>query len=133
MFQEEYNFFNKTLLCLVRHRSVLFDRETAIYSYIINKFTKLDYNVYRVDTKNQIGFPDMLLLSPTSTLLFEAKMLKKKALISIQDDLGWQQGQIAFMMNAINKQLPYALIVAKNYSIAYIAGEQTICQLKELC
>ena len=121
MFKDSYIFFGKTVACRVIDTNKQFKLETATYDYIKKRYKTWKY--LKVDTLNQIGFPDVLLLNGYQYLLIEAKLLKKKQLNSIEDDLKFEFGQLPFMKNALRLGLAYMLVVAKNNKIAFIGDE----------
>lgn len=131
MFSDSYSFFNDTVTCLSKQVTVKFPLETTLTTYIKKISRKARWKYVKVDTVNQIGFPDILLLRQADYWQIEAKILRKKALTSIEDDLRWKFGQIGYMKNALTRNLNYILIVAKNSHIAFIKGasnEQIICK-----
>lgn len=68
----------------------------------------------------------MLLLKGDSYLMIEGKRLKKKQLNSIEDDLTYQFGQLAFMKRALTLDLCYMLAVGKGSKIAYIGSKRIL-------
>lgn len=94
-----------------------------MYPYIKAQAQKFGWKYMRVETSDQDGFPDILLVRGSEYWFIEAKILKKKALVSLLDDLNWQFGQIGFMKRALTKRLRYILAVAKGKEIVYILGE----------
>ncbi len=122
MFLRHYDFFGSTVECIILQTAVEFNTETNIYKYIKKASTKAYWKYLRIDTKSKIGFPDVLLLRKDNYWQIEAKMLRKNKLISLQDDLKWQFGQLAYMKNAFSRNLNYMLVVGKNNSIAFLIG-----------
>lgn len=121
MFKPTYNFFGHELDCTVRHTSKAFKLEVKdMYPWLKIAFSKWKW--HRIDTVNQIGFPDILLLQGGRYRLIEAKILKKKQLNTIEDDLVFQPGQIPFMKRSLTLNLDYILVVAKDNQIAFIKG-----------
>lgn len=120
MFLSSYTFFNSTVVCRTFDTAVEFDKETKIYTFLKNRASKLNWHYSRIDTDGQIGFPDILLLKKSTYWQIEAKLLKKKSLKNIQDDLRWQFGQLAYMKQALTLGLNYMLVVSKNNTIAFI-------------
>ena len=121
MFKPAYKFFGHELQCAVIHTTKTFKLEVKdMYPYLKSMFSKWKW--HRIDTTNQIGFPDILLLRGGSYILIEAKILKKKQLNSIENDLVFQPGQLPFMKRSLTLRLDYILAVAKDNQIAFIKG-----------
>jgi len=96
--------------------------ETDSYTYLNKTAKTFGWKCIRVDTVGQQGFPDILMLRKNEYWLIEAKLLKKKSLCSIADDLTWQFGQLAFAKRALTLGLNYMIVVVKHRTIAYIKG-----------
>lgn len=99
------------------------DLETGVYEEIKRRANKFGWRYLRVDTTDQKGFPDILLLRKGEYWLIEGKLLKKKKLSSISDDIHWQFGQQAVMKRSITLNLNYMLAVGKGREVAFIKGE----------
>jgi len=130
MFEKNYNFFGVELDCQVLTFSSTFHKESDAYAYLKKISTAAGYKYTRIETVNQIGFPDIILLKGERYFLIEAKRLDKKNLTSLEDDLKWQFGQIAFAVRSVTLELSYALVVCKDNKLAIIGQEQTLCRLK---
>lgn len=122
MFNKTYNFFGHELVCKDYETSSWFKLETDGYKCIKKTFS--DFKYHRIDTVDQKGFPDILLLKGSEYLLIEGKRLKKKKLVKLEDDLTWQYGQLGFAKRAFTLGLTYMIFVVKNNHIAMI-GEET--------
>ena len=123
MFREQYLFLESTVVtCKILQVTTRFLKETQIYEYLQTQATTHNWKFLRTDTTNQMGFPDILLLRGEVYWQIEAKLLKKKRLEVIEDDLYWQFGQIAYMQRALKINLNYILVVAKENTIAFIKG-----------
>lgn len=99
-----------------------FRRETSVYAAVTELAKATGWRRFRIETKDQQGFPDILLVRRAEYWLIEAKMLHKAHLVSVEDDLVWQFGQLAFMNRALHHGNPYALAVAKGHTLAFIVG-----------
>lgn len=130
MFANRYEMLGMELVVVSLTTGSNFQLETKIYDYLKAKLTANDYKYYRIDTKAQMGFPDVLALKGDSYCLIEAKRLKKSKLVSLEDDLEWQFGQIAFAIRAFSLDLNYLIAVGKGSSLAFIGKEKMICQIK---
>ena len=122
MFETDYIFKETAVVCLAKRTTVVFSKESNIYSYLKRLSQNAGWKFLRVDTTNQMGFPDILLLKGNTYWQIEAKLLKKKKLVTIEDDLKFQFGQLAYMKRALTLNLNYALVVAKDTTIAFITG-----------
>lgn len=100
-----------------------FSNEKKLTDYLKKLTQKAGWKYLRVDTANQMGFPDILLLKQKTYWQIEAKILRKKQLVSLEDDIKWQYGQIGYMKRALTLNLNYMLVVAKDNSIVFIKGD----------
>lgn len=123
MFQPTYNFFNETVTCRASQVTVNFHRESKVVHWIIDRANKQGWKCIPIETEDKRGFPDLLLLRAKEYWQIEVKHLKKKQLITIQDDLRWQKGQLPYMKRALTLDLNYMLAVGKDNQIAFIKGE----------
>lgn len=128
MFADRYEMLGVELVVVRLATSSNFKLETKVYDCLKSKLTGKGYNYYRIDTKAQMGFPDILALKGDSYCLIEAKILKKAKLVSLEDDLEWQFGQIAFALRAFSLDLNYLIAVGKGSSLVLIGKEKTICR-----
>lgn len=119
-FLEEYAFMGDAVVGKIVPTTAVFKLEKAIYSFIKKRAQNANWKYLRVDTKDQIGFPDILLLRGNIYWQIEAKLLKKKKLTTIEDDLDWQFGQLAYMKRALTLNTNYLLAVAKDSNIIFI-------------
>lgn len=119
IFQASYSFFGNPVGCSVIETNKNFKLEIPdVYPWLKGHYK--GWKFMRTETPDQRGMPDLLLLQGDKYLMIEAKVLKQKKLVSIEDNLHWQFGQIAFMKRAITLGLSYKLVVAKNNLIAFI-------------
>lgn len=126
MFADKYICLNSVVVCKVVQTATEFLREDKIYE-VIKRLSRNDGWAYRrVDTTNQMGFPDILLLKGQTYWQIEAKILKKKELVSIEDDLTWQFGQLGYLQTSVSKGLNYMLAVGKGSKLAFIKGENSV-------
>lgn len=135
MFLNSYNLFGEELHCLTWQCSSKFKLEADSYTYLKRKANNAGTRYIRVDTVNQIGFPDILLLRQDEYCMIEVKRLKRKKLVSLENNLDWQYGQVAFALRAIKLKESYALAVVVDNTLALISKERTLCliQSKLLC
>lgn len=108
--------------CVVLQTATEFNKEVKVTDFIKRVSQKSGWKCLKIDTTGQIGFPDNLLLKRATYWQIEAKLLKKKKLVSIEDDLRYQFGQIAYMKRAFTLGLNYMLVVGKGHKIAFIKG-----------
>lgn len=122
MFAPRYTVFEKEVCCAVVQQASAFKRESSVYKALTELAQEKGWRRFRIETKDQQGFPDMLFVRRGEYWLVEAKMLHKARLVYVEDDLVWQFGQLAFMNRALHYGNPYALVVAKGRSLACIVG-----------
>ena len=114
---------NVATVCTTLNTVATFSKEPKIHT-VLKVLTRKKYWKYcRIETVNQIGMPDALLLRGDTYWLVEAKILKKKQLVSLENDLVWQFGQIAFMQKSLKNKLNYMLAVGKDNMLALIIGD----------
>ena len=129
MFKSWYKLLDKdVVVCDTIQTTTSFPKESDLTDYLGKTMRKAGWKYLRVDTVNQMGFPDILLLKGTHYWQIEAKILRKKRLVSLEDDLKWQFGQIGYFKRALSLNLNYMLIVAKDNTVAYIKGENNVQQ-----
>jgi len=131
VFSDTYSFFDIELVCFSIETSSMFKVEKDSYTYLKRLSTTNGYKYYRIDTAGQIGFPDILLLKEREYCLIEVKRLENKNLVSLEDNLKWQYGQIAFALRSFKLNLDYLLAVCKENKLAFIGKENTVCHLKK--
>lgn len=117
VFKKQYFLFNNSLVCDYYQTGEYFKKETDIYNYIARNTS---YFFYRTETVGQDGFPDVLLLRGGFYAQIEAKMLRKKQLLRIENDLKFEFGQLPYMQRAFRLGLNYFLVVAKDDTLAAI-------------
>lgn len=131
MFNEQYTLFGLELVCWQFETSSSFPLERDAYAYIKRLSSANKYRYIRVETIGQDGFPDILMLQGTEYLLNEIKRLKKKRLVSIEDDLEWQFGQLGFAVRSMTMGMSYVLSVCKESKLAIIGQEHTVCHVQK--
>ena len=131
-FKSRYKLFGIPLKCLEIDTVRYFSLESDIYKYLNTLFTQQGWKFIRIETVNQDGFPDMLIVKDDRFVLIEAKRLNKKRLNVIEDDLTFEFGQLPFAVKAFKSGLNYALVVSKENKLAVISTEERLCQIKEL-
>lgn len=122
-------FFGHNLTCIVHQTNCHFKTETRSYIYLKQLFKGWKFN--RIDTQRQQGFPDCLILKEDRYLLLECKQLKRKKLVSLEDNLTWQFGQLSFAERAFEHRLTYLITVAKGNEMAFIGKAECLKQIKE--
>ena len=124
IFQDSYIIFDKDVNCCVLPVSKPIRLETAVYKFIKEHF--IGWDCRRMETPDQDGFPDVLLMKGKEYILIEAKVLKKKKLVSVADDIKYEFGQLAFMARSFTKGRPYLLAVGKGTQVAFIGKKETL-------
>ena len=130
MFNSRYTILGVDLVCEELQTKSMFRLEKDVYDYLKRITTAAEYKYSRIETVGQDGFPDILIMKNHEYCLIEAKRLKKKRLVILEDDLEWQFGQIGFAVRALTTGLDYVLAVCKNNTIALIGKENTLCRLR---
>lgn len=123
MFLNHYILLESAAICKSSQVAATFSNESKLTDYLKKITRNAGWKYLRVDTTNQMGFPDILLLKKKTYWQIEAKILRKKKLVSLEDDLKWQFGQIGYMKRALTLNLNYMLVVGKESSIAFIKGD----------
>lgn len=121
MFLTEYTLFGNTLTGLivpVSGKPIALEDE--YYVKIKHVAERLDWNYYRLETVGKDGVPDILVTRADEYWFIEVKRLKKKKLKTIQDDLQWQFGQLAFMTRCFRNKTHYILAVVKDNTALYL-------------
>jgi hypothetical protein len=108
-----YEIMGIRVACLELQATRSFNLEHETYQYLKSHSAKFGWKLIRVDTVAQQGFPDCLLLNHDKYWLIEVKMLKTIKLTRPLDNVTWQAGQIAFMLQAFKRHQNYALIIVK--------------------
>lgn len=130
MFNTRYSLLGVDLVCDILHTKSTFRLEKDSYDFLKRITTNAGYKYSRIETIGQDGFPDVLIMKQDEYCMIEAKRLKKKRLVRLEDDLEWQFGQIGFAVRALTTGLNYVLVVCKDSTLAIIGQEQTLCRLK---
>lgn len=123
MFQERYALFDSMWVCKTLQTHVNVKLESQSYAYIKHATRSHGWKYHRIETIDQDGFPDVIVFKGSQYWLIESKVLKKKALISLSDDLQWQPGQLALMKRSHTLKMNYLLFVHKGLELAVIKGE----------
>ncbi len=121
-----YEIMGLRVACIEVQATRSFSLEHQVYTYLRPIFNKHGYKFVRVDTQNEIGMPDCLCLKGKEYSLIEVKLLKTKKLVSLLDNVSWQPGQIPFMLQALNKNQSYLLIIAKDRKLLIIGEEDYV-------
>ncbi len=108
------------MVCTVLLTGTEFKLEVDTYRFIKKHVVKDGYVFLRIDTTDQKGYPDVTLFRQQEYNLIEAKLLKKKRLLAIADDLNFEFGQVAFAVRALSLGINYSLVVAKGRELAII-------------
>ncbi len=123
---DSYEFFSLRVACVELQAARSFSLETKVYTYLKRQFNENGYKFIRVDTTNQIGFPDCVCLKGSEYVLVEAKMLKTTTLTRLTTNVEWQAGQIPFMLKALLTKMNYLLIIAKDNRLFVIGDEKYV-------
>jgi len=129
MFKLKYELFGEHLITISFDTDYSFIKEAQTYDYIKNRLPY--WKVERIDTTDQRGFPDLLCKRGPLYMQIECKLLKKKKLYELKQDLEWQFGQIAYLKKALARGEPSVICVAKDKTIAFIGPFKTIKRLAE--
>lgn len=122
-FVERYTLFGLPLYGHISPYRGSLSSEACLYRHLKAKVTKNGWFYARIETKDKIGFPDIFLCKSQDFYLIEAKKLYKKKLVSIEKDLCWQYGQLAFFMECLQKKSPMVLMVGAPSAIIYLAAD----------
>lgn len=122
-FAESYALFGLPLYGHISPYRGSLSSEACLYKHIKSKVAKKGWLYTRIETKDKIGFPDIFLCKSQDFYLIEAKKLYKKKLVSIEKDLCWQYGQLAFFMECLQKKSPIVLMVGTTSAILYLTAE----------
>lgn len=98
-------------------------RESFLYAFLKRIAKKHDLIYTRIETRDKAGIPDVILFAQEIYIFVECKLLRKKELIDLKNDLHWQDGQIAFATEALKKQCAYVLMVGHDKTITIITHE----------
>lgn len=119
-----YDIMGTEVACAELQAARSFKLEKETYPYLKSQSATHGWKFIRVDTTSQQGFPDCLLLKQDNYWLVEVKMLKTKKLTRPLDNVTWQSGQIAFMLQALLRKQNYLLIIVKDNKFM-ILGDHT--------
>lgn len=122
MFRSSYLLGAHELKGLVRPLPINITNEDQSYPLIIRAAQQKGWHCERVENSLKPGFPDLLALRGSRYWLIEVKRLHKKQLVSLEKDLTWQFGQLAYMYNALEHNRNYLLAVVKAKQILYLKG-----------
>lgn len=121
-FKTEYTVLNSPLHGIILPCRGLVRTEFDVYPMIKTVTEQRNWLYSRVDNKNQTGTPDIFVSRDQEYWYIEVKRLKKRRLESIEDDLVWQFGQLAFMKRALRNRSRYMLAVAKEDKLVFLKG-----------
>ena len=125
MFKLEYNVLGSDLQGVIVPCKSLISRESDFYPCLKKESEDQGWFYNRVETTDQRGFPDILVLRGEEYWLIEVKRLHKSKLVVIEDDLSWQFGQIAFLKTCYRLRINYLLIVATSDEALVLKGAYT--------
>lgn len=120
VFKSTYELFGQELVTKVLQAPAPFKLERDMYMFLKQVALEEGWKFLRVDTVDQQGFPDVLLLRGDEYLLIEAKLLKNKRLLDVADNLNFEFGQIPFAVRALKTGINYALAVGKGNELALL-------------
>lgn len=121
-FKPQYEVFGQLFHCTVIQLPNPIKLETDVYKWI-KKFVQSEgWKYSRIDTTDQQGWPDITVLRKQEYNLIEGKLLKKKRLVDVADDIEFEFGQLPFMVRSSKLKINYTLAVGKGYQLAIIQG-----------
>ena len=120
MFLANYTIFEDEYVCTIVQSKSVFNKEMAVYPKLKTVFEKDGWLFNRVETGGKDGIPDIFIAKGDDYYFIEVKMLHKKALKNVADDLKWQFGQLAFLKKAAMKKIHYILLVVKESTCCFI-------------
>ena len=123
MFKAEYTVLGSPLHGIIVSCKGTIQKESDYYPYIKRAAESLNWLYNRIETCDKRGMPDILVTRGDEYWLIEVKRLKKKELKSIEDDLHWQFGQLAFMKNCMRNGSRYILVVVKENTVLWLKGD----------
>lgn len=121
--KSEYEVMGGTVHCESFTTYKSFKLEDEVYAWLKRTMNNKGWRYTKLDEQGQAGIPDCLLLKGEKNWLIEVKMLKRKKLTSILDNLHFEPGQIPWMLKALKNKERYLLLVAKDNHIILI-GEK---------
>lgn len=124
IFSQEYELGGERLYALTRAYSPLkpLRTESDLYVALRERCTELGWTYYKMDVKHSVGFPDILVIRGSEYVLMECKLLRKKALVSVKDDLKWEFGQIPTALKLVRSSCEYVMVVGREHTIAFLKG-----------
>lgn len=123
IFQTTYNVLGAPLVGIIRPVGATISTELAFYPHLKRAAENYDWNYFRLETAGKDGMADVLVTNGAKYSFIEVKRLKKKALKSVEDDLTWQFGQLAFMKKCLRNKTHYILAIVNERSALYLKGE----------
>lgn len=123
MFAERYALFDSTWACRSWQVQAKIANETGTYGYIKKLVRSHGWKYKRVETIDQDGFPDIMVFKGPNYWAIESKMLTKRKLVRIEDDLKWQPGQLPFMKRSHTLNMNYMLLIYGKGTMASIIGD----------
>lgn len=122
MFNTEYTVLGSDLQGVILPCKSLI-RVEADYYPVVKRAVECNNWIYnRLETRDKRGMPDIFVTRAYEYWYIEVKRLKKKVLVSIEDDLLWQFGQLAFMKNCMRNRSRYILAVVKEHTALILKG-----------
>ena len=118
--ERTYDVFGVCYACTEAHARTTFDREFDVYPRLKEAFESCGWLFNRVETAQKDGFPDIIVAKGDDYFFVEVKMLHKRVLKDIAEDLKWQFGQLAFLKKADMRGVHYLLVVAKEDRLFFI-------------
>lgn len=122
MFSTEYSVLGSTLQGRICPCSVTVTKEHDYYAVIRRAAEAKNWLYNRLETTDKRGMPDIIVTRGPEYWFIEVKRLRKKKLVTIEDDLTWQFGQLAFMKNCYRNRSRYILIVVKEKTALILKG-----------
>lgn len=123
MFKPSYTLFDSVWTCRVLQVHRPFRLENETYTHIKRITRNCGWKYRRVETIDQDAFPDIIVFKGVEYWLIESKVLRKKRLVSIADDLTWQPGQLSFMKRSHTLRMNYLLFVYCGAQLAALRGD----------
>ncbi len=126
VFASRYPLFGSWLFCEVVAGFRFSKGEQSIYHLVKDRYTRAGFEYLRIENKLQNGTPDILLYNSEAYLFIEAKYYKGRKLHSIADDLKYQPGQLAMLLQSVTKGYRHALLVGHTSGeLAILSGRKT--------
>lgn len=98
------------------------NKEHDYYRRIKDAAERFGWNYYRLETEGKDGMADILVTRGDEYAFIEVKRQTKKVLISIEKDLAWQFGQLAFFKRCTRNKTRYILAVVKEHNAVWFTA-----------